>query len=50
MPLDTVLALACIVAAFVFFAGVLIYGDVTWQGDGTSGRRHSTAATPERLT
>jgi hypothetical protein len=48
MPLDTILALICIIAAFVFFAGVLIYGDLTWQGDQMSGRLRSTTATPER--
>jgi hypothetical protein len=29
MPTDTIVVLAFVIAAFVFFAGALLYGDVT---------------------
>lgn len=30
MPIDTIIPLSAIVAAFVFFAAVLAFGDATW--------------------
>jgi len=31
MPVDTIIVVSCIGAAFVFFAGMLTYADFTWQ-------------------
>ena len=31
MPVDTIIVVACISAAFIFFAGMLAYGELTWR-------------------
>ena len=31
MPVETVIGVSAIVAAFVFFAAILVYGDMTWD-------------------
>jgi hypothetical protein len=31
MPVDTIIVIAGVGAAFLFFAGVLAYGDLTWR-------------------
>ena len=31
MPTETIVVLSAVIAAFVFFAAVLTYGDMTWS-------------------
>ncbi|MET0942686.1 MAG: hypothetical protein ABWY13_15105 [Mesorhizobium sp.] len=40
MPPDTMVILACIAVPFVFFAGVLAYGDMTSDKPSTKRRGH----------
>lgn len=42
MPTETIVVLSAVIAAFVFFAAALAYGDMTWsrpQRYRTAGRR-----------
>lgn len=40
MPADTVVTLVFVVAFFAFFAGVLTYGDMTWDARKVRSSRH----------
>ena len=40
MPTETVVVLSAVTAAFIFFAAVLAYGDLTWS---RAPRRRDTA-------
>ena len=31
MPIESIVVVSAVVAAFIFFAGVLSYGDMTWS-------------------
>jgi len=39
MPTESIVVVVAVVAAFVFFAGVVTYSDMTWSPRGKGGER-----------